>query len=120
VLGGERIDRFKDKGGKRLSDAHLVSIRAADYPWLPAVYSNLSGYVHFSASHIFDSVARLNEETRVIHFELSDKDTKFPEFSWVELVQCFRETTTMLAKYLAGYGQTKQGQGLGPSDHKDA
>jgi len=119
VLGGERIDRLKDKDGKRLLDAHLVSIRAADYPWLPAVYGNLSGYVHLSASHIFDSVAKLNEETRVMHFELSDRDTKFPEFSWVELIQCFRETTTMLGKYLAGYAQTKEGQKLGSSNHKD-
>ena len=36
VLGGERIDRMKDRDGRRLTDAHLVKIRSAEYPWLPA------------------------------------------------------------------------------------
>ena len=38
---------------------------------MPAAYKNLSGYDHFSASHIFDSVATLDDSTRTIHFQLS-------------------------------------------------
>jgi hypothetical protein len=109
VLGGERIDRLTDTKGKRLLDAHLVEIHSEEYPWLPAVYKNLSGYVHFSASHISDSVATLDDSTRTIHFQLSDRDTKFPEFSWVELIECFSEATGILAKYLTGWAATKHG-----------
>ncbi|HVS27396.1 MAG TPA: hypothetical protein VHE58_08905 [Burkholderiales bacterium] len=108
VLKGERIDKMKDKDGKRLSDAHLVEVRSPEYPWLPAVYKNLSGYVHFSGSHIYDSVANVGDEDNTISFEVSDTDLKFPEFSWVEILECFREATAILAKFLHGYVLTKQ------------
>ena len=107
VLKGERIDRLKDRDGKRLTDAHLVEVRTPEYPWLPGVYSSLSGYVHFSGSHIVDSVATFDNTTGTIAFEVSPKDTGFAEFSWIEVLECFRETTSFLAKYLHGYRVTK-------------
>ena len=108
VLKGERIDKMKDKDGKRLSDANLVKVHSSEYPWLPAVYENLCGYVHFSGSHIYDSVANAGEQDKTITFEVSDTDLNFPEFSWVEILECFREATAMLGKFLNGYGRTKQ------------
>ena len=107
VLKGERIDRLRDRDGKRLTDAHLVDLRSTEYSWLPAVYNNLSGYVHFSGSHIVDSVAGLDDATNSIHFEISPTDTKFPAFSWIEVLECFRETTELLARHLHGYRITK-------------
>jgi hypothetical protein len=107
VLRGERIDRMKDREGKHLSDAYLVTRHAAEHPWLPDVYSSLSGYVHFSGSHITDSVSTLKEDGR-IRFEVTAEDLKFPEFSWLEVLECFRETTSILARYLHGYGITKR------------
>jgi hypothetical protein len=44
MIAGERLDKMKDRDGKRLTDAHLVQMREDEYPWLPAVYKNLSGY----------------------------------------------------------------------------
>lgn len=107
VIGGDRIDKFKDRGGSRLTDAHLVEFHSAEYPWLPKVYKSLSGYVHFSGSHVFDSVVRMGEEDMSISFEISATDYKFPEFSWIEILKCTREATTILAKYLDGYILTK-------------
>ncbi len=107
ILSGERIDRMKDKNGKRLTDAYLVQVRSADYPWLQDVYASLSGYVHFSGSHVYDSIASMNEETRSFSFEITDSDMKFPEASWVEILECFRLATEILAKYLHGYRITK-------------
>jgi hypothetical protein len=109
VLGGARIDKLTDVHGRRLSDAHLAQVRSAEYPWLPAVYKSLSGYVHFSASHIFDSIATMDEETRTVHFNISDTDTKFPEFSWLEVTECFIEATELLSRFLLGYAATKNG-----------
>ena len=108
ILSGERMDRMKDKDGKRLTDAHIVEVRSSDYPWLPDVYANLSGYVHFSGSHVFDTFASMNGETRSVSFEISDTDMKFPEASWVEVLECFRHATEILAHYLDGYRITKQ------------
>ncbi len=111
VIGGGRIDKIKDRDGSRLTDAHLVEVHAAEYQWLPKVYESLSGYIHFSGSHVFDSVAKVGDEDMSISFEISATDYKFPEFSWVEVLECTREATTMLAKYLDGYIFTK---GLSP------
>jgi len=106
VLRGERIDRMKSSSGQRLTDAYLVATRAADYPWLPDVYAELSGYVHFSGSHIASSVGALAND-RTMEIEISELDLRFPEFSWVEILECFRETTSMLRNYLDGYQLTK-------------
>lgn len=111
VIGGHRIDRLKDQAGSRLTDAYLLKIRAAEYPWLSKVYEDLSGYIHFSGSHVFDSMASLSDEDMSIAFEISATDHKFPEFSWAEILDCTREATGMLTKYLDGYIYTK---GLSP------
>lgn len=108
VIGGGRIDKFKDRKGSRLSDAYLVKVRAEEYRWLPKVYENLSGYIHFSGSHVFDSVAKVSDNDMSISFEISVTDYKFPEFSWVEILECTREATAMLTKYLDGYILTKK------------
>ena len=109
VLRGERIDQMKDRLGHRLTDRRLVELRLGDHPWLNEVYGNLSGYIHFSGSHIIDSVASLGEysDARTISFLLSDTDLRFPEFSWIEVCECFREATKILVNYLASWAQTK-------------
>lgn len=107
VVRGERIDKIRDKYGNRLTDAHLVRVRSPERPWLPAVYENLCGYVHFSSQHLLASVQSVDTEQNTIEFELTETDLKFPESSWVEILQCFRESTAMLASYLDGYAITK-------------
>lgn len=108
VAKGERIDKLKAKDGQRLTDAYLVQIRSNEHPWLPDVYKNLSGYVHFSGSHIYDSVATVDMDEATFSLEVSDTDTKFPESSWIEVMECFREATAMLAKFLHRYAVTKR------------
>ena len=107
VIGGARIDKFKTSAGKLLTDSYLVEVRSAECPWLPKVYESLSGYIHFSGSHVFDSVNSVGEEGRTISFEISATDHKYPEFSWIEVLECTRESTSLLAKYLDGYTVTK-------------
>lgn len=106
VLRGERIDRMKGRDGKKLTDAHLVATQSGEHPWLPAVYANLSGYVHFSGSHIIDSISTLDDHGR-IQFAVTAEDLNFPEASWIEVLECFREATEILTKYLHGYRMTK-------------
>lgn len=106
VVGGARIDKFKTSAGKRLTDAYLVEVRTVECPWLPKVYESLSGYIHFSGAHVFDAVSQ--KEGRTISVEISATDHGFPEFTWVELLDCTRESTSLLAKYLRGYILTKR------------
>jgi hypothetical protein len=109
VLKGERIDKLKSRTGARLTDAHLVLLHKEQYPWLPAVYEHLSGYVHFSGAHISDVINLVGEEDdRTVEFLVSDKDLKFPESSWTEVLECFREATSILGTFLQGWGATKK------------
>lgn len=107
VLRGERIDKLTDKDGKYLRDAYLVETRSRECPWLPDVYKNLSGYVHFSGQHIHASVEWVGTEDRTVGFAVTDEDRNFPESSWTEILDCFREATALLGHYLHGYVITK-------------
>lgn len=108
VLKGERIDNLKTRTGERLTDSHLVQLHKDKHPWLPTAYERLSGYVHFSGAHIVDAIEGLGDEDRTIQFLVSDEDLNFPEFSWIEVLECFREATSILGTYLQGWGATKK------------
>lgn len=107
VQTGERISRMKDRNGKRMTDAYLIGHMSAEYPWITEVYDRLSGYVHFSANHLSVSITGSDDDTRVLNFALTAQDTEFPEFSWVEVIDCFNECTLILHRYLEGWTLTK-------------
>lgn len=107
VLGGEQINRLKSRDGKKLTDAYLINMRSSEFPWLPAVYQNLSGFVHFSGSHISASVGSISSENQIVTFEIGEQDTRYPEFSWTEVIEYFSMATGILSQYLKGYGATK-------------
>ena len=107
VLRGDRIDQLRDSKGRVLKDRYLVEIHSARRAWLRDVYSSLSGYVHFSGAHFYDAVHALDEESRTISLLVSARDESYPEFSWIEILECFREATEMLAELLHGYRMTK-------------
>ena len=108
VLKGARIDKLKARSGDRLMDAHLVKLHTDEHPWLPNVYERLCGYVHFSGAHITDSINDLSGGDGTIEFLISDQDNKFPEFSWLEVADWFREATGILETYLRGWGTAKK------------
>lgn len=107
ILGGEQINHMKDSSGKRMTDAYLVSKLAPEHPWLPDVYKNLSGYVHFSDKHLWTTVQNVDDNTHSVQYVIHEKDTKYPAFSWVEVVDCFNECTDIFIKYLEGWIFTK-------------
>lgn len=107
VLSGEQINRMTDSSGKKLTDAYLVSRLVSEHDWLSRVYKNLSGYVHFSDQHLFSPVQKVDTERRSVEYVIQEKDTKYPEFSWVEVVECFNEATDIFIKYLEGWIFTK-------------
>jgi hypothetical protein len=84
-----------------------VSKLASEHTWLPTVYKNLSGYVHFSDQHLFSPIQNINEKTGTIEYVIREKDTKYPKLSWVEVIDCFNEATDIFIKYLEGWIFTK-------------
>jgi len=98
---------MKDSNGKHMRDAYLVKKLSKEYQWLPTVYSNLSGYIHFSDSHIFSSIEEVDSSNNSIKFAIEETDTKFSEFSWLELIDCFNVTIDIFIEYLEGWIFTK-------------
>jgi len=107
VISGKPINKLKDRKGERLTDARLVQVRSSDYPWLPAVYDNLCDYVHFSASHLAAAAQSVDDDGS-LSLLISETDFDFPESSWLEVINCFRETSAILVKFLHGYAITKR------------
>lgn len=112
IIGGTKINQLKDRSGNKLTDSYLTKIMSKDHKWMPTVYANLCDYVHFSAQHLFASVAKLDKDGWQFSLQISELDTNAPEFSWVEVVECFNETTKIFLDYLSGWVYTKNG---GPS-----
>ena len=107
ILSGKQINHIKDSSGQKMRDAYLVQKLAEEYQWLPTVYKNLSGYIHFSSSHLFHPVQQTDNDSRSMEFAIQEEDTKFPEFSWVEVIDCFNESIDIFVKYLEGWIFTK-------------
>jgi hypothetical protein len=108
VLKGQRIDKIKSRDGSRLTDAHLVELHKQSHPWLPETYEHLSGYIHFSSAHFSNTVKTVcAEEAFTIELHVSDQDLKYQESSWIEILECFRETSSILDKFLRGWIQSK-------------
>jgi hypothetical protein len=109
ILSGKQIDKITDSDGQRMSDRYLVDKLSKDYPWLNDVYKRTSGYIHFSAEHMHESVSSLGEEKDFysIKYRISTEDTKYPEESWLEVVECFNASLDIFIKYLEGWVYTK-------------
>jgi len=107
VLRGQQINQIRDKDGKKMSDRYLVNKLTPEYPWLSVVYGNLSGYVHFSEHHLFNSVEEANDKSRTITWAIKEIDTKFPEISWIEIAECFNASTDIFIKHIKGWIFTK-------------
>ena len=101
---------MKDRQGKRMTDAHLISKLAPEHPWLPDVYERTSGYIHFSGAHMFSPIAEVRKESREVDYVISETDANYPESSWLEVVECFNEATDIFLHYLAGWVRTKAAQ----------
>ena len=107
VIKGEQINKMKDRDKQLMSDAYLVSKMSAELPWLSVVYKNLSGYIHLSGSHMYDSAEKI-DDSGAISWALTDEDIKFPESSWCEIIACFNEAIKVFMNYLKGWTFTKE------------
>ncbi len=110
VLEGAKVSDLKDRDGNRMHDGYLVR-RLADEEkcgWLPRVYRETSGYVHFSGKHIFSTFTSVDDEGHTIQMRISAADEHLPAEIYEEAVDAFIAATELLAKFLHGWAFTKK------------
>jgi hypothetical protein len=108
VLHGERIDRMRDRQGKRMRDAYLVEKLAELYPWVSKVYAETSGLVHFTSRHIFAGVRKVDDAHRTVHFLIGAKDPPRPDEDYFEVLDCFFEAMRITAILICGWAYARR------------
>ena len=91
IFDGKRVDRLKDKRGRKLTDSYLADKLSEQYPWVKPMYEHLCEFVHLSNRHFFTSVASLNDADRSFKLNLSAKDAPRPDSDYFEIVEGFLE-----------------------------
>ena len=104
VIKGKSLRKYKDRDGKELFDRHLVNTLKLELPWVESMYDTLSGWVHFSESHIFSAVSE-GEEERTINVGVGSFREQIPEGLFQEateaLVEIHENTACLIEAYFA-------------------
>jgi hypothetical protein len=110
VIGGEKLRSFKCRDGKRLTDQYLIERLSSTLTWVPSVYDNTSGAVHFSEQQLFSASEITSDDNGSrINLVITQFDTKYPEASWSEIAACFTELTDFFVHILDQYSASKPG-----------
>ncbi len=107
VFDGKQIRRLKDQDGKLMTDRYLLTKLAKEYAWIKRVYERTSGYVHMSGTHIASIFGDVNHENRSVDIKIGWRDKDLPDSIYLEAIAAFRESTTILARYIDGWIFTK-------------
>lgn len=107
VLDGKQIRKLKDQGGKPMSDRHLLSILAKEFPWIEPVYEKTSDYVHLSGTHISSTFDELSKENGSFKIKIGAVDKELPEDVYLEAITVFQQSMLIFVRYLNGWIYTK-------------
>lgn len=105
-ISGVPIRKIKDRSGKKMTDAHLVSVLSEDIDWIKPVYERTSGYIHLSESHFHKTLLASGDEGYV-QFGIGDKSKPVPVESFIEAVEAYNAITITLINYASGWFKTK-------------
>lgn len=105
VFKGTRYNKLKDKQGNRLQDHYLIKRIGEHYPWMPNVYENTSGFVHFSNKNIHTTLQHVGSEGRV-DLSIGGGGDAIPKEIFDELaaafVHVFSVVSDLVRRLLAG------------------
>lgn len=107
MFKGVPLRKQRDKKGSKMTDAYLAKKLSAELPWIPEVYKQTSGYIHLSEKHMFNTHGDVDESTRSVEICISGKDFKIDDGFRIEAIDCMKETTSNILRYIYGWGRTK-------------
>ena len=101
--GEVQFDRLTDGEGRRLTDAHLRAKLAEAYPWINAVYTRTSDFVHLSFSHLGTAIGKVDEESQTFTLSIDGRDPDDgDEGRYYDLCDAFLQASTMTSSVILG------------------
>lgn len=110
VWKGEQVNKLKDRNGVFMSDRYLKDKASERYPWMNSVYTETSGFIHFSNKHIKNAMSLTNKED-IIETFLGKTDNNVSNKNKLEAIMCMVETCNAIADAMFGWIETKRIKG---------
>ena len=88
-------------------DTYLAHRLAHEFPWVPNVYRETSGFIHLSEKHILSTHGRAREADRSVETCISGRDFKIDDGFRLEAIQCMSEISSQVLRYVYGWAHTK-------------
>jgi len=108
ILKGKKLNEFKSKDDKKLTDQYLHTRLSEEYKNFSKVYDHTSGFIHLSEKHMFAQVESMDETERTIQISIGPpKHSDWAEKDVVEVANGFIEVSKILNKYCEGWFKTK-------------
>ena len=63
VIGGEQINKLKDRDGKQMNDGYLAQRMDERIPGLAQAYKEACGYIHLSDAHLYHTIVSTGKKS---------------------------------------------------------
>lgn len=107
IFAGNPVRKQVDMNGRKMTDRYLVERLSEVLPWVRSVYEATSGFIHFSARHMFCSQGKVDEANRSLEMQVSGKDIGIPDSARLEAIAGMIEITKQVLRYVYGWAHTK-------------
>ncbi|MFA5238601.1 MAG: hypothetical protein WC476_02680 [Phycisphaerae bacterium] len=108
ILEGRAVGKLKDRTGQKMSDKYLAEKLSNEYPWIPRVYRETSGYIHLSSKHYFNTVRDVHNEDRSTTVAIGPNDTSITNEVREEAIDAMIAISEAVLRYLHGWAFTKE------------
>ena len=90
VFNGTPINKLKANDGKLLSDNYLKQRVTKTNEWIPSVYEETSGYIHFSHRHIKAALEVIDRDMGHVQLKIGAQDVGKSISYYGEVLRAFR------------------------------
>lgn len=106
LLEGKHLRNFRSVSGEKLTDRFLKEAMAPNFPWVPRVYDNLSGWIHLSFEHIRMATV-IDDEKSQITVGIGSYRQHLPDSLFEEMVAAIEEIHKQTISLIESYFGSK-------------
>ncbi len=96
VFSGKPINRLHAADGHLLTDKYLANQLSVRNSWVPTVYAETSGYIHFSHRHMKAAIELIDEKTGEAELCIGPGDTGKSLSYYGEMLRAFLHLNVMI------------------------